>query len=101
MEEDGFTFIPKATMRKGEEPTYTGFRMQFVPEIEIRFDKTKRKLYSNEEELNLVLRQKRSKMVDLADSFVRKDDVVDAKQFNVDTVVMGKGKKGVDDYDIH
>ena len=99
MEEDGFTFIPKATMRKGEEPTYTGFRMQFVPEIEIRFDKTKRKLYSNEEELNLVLRQKRSKMVDLADSFVRKDDVVDAKQFNVDTVVMGKGKKGVDDYD--
>jgi hypothetical protein len=38
-------------------------------------------------------------MVDLADSFIRKNDVVDARQFNVDTVVVGKGKKGVDDYD--
>ncbi len=99
MEEDGFTFIPKTTMRKGEEPTYTGFRMQFIPELEIRWDEGKRKLYSNEEELNLALKQKRRKMLKLASNFVKNDDVVDAKQFSVDTVVAGKGKKGVDDYD--
>jgi len=99
MEEDGFTFIPKTTMKKGETPTFTGFRMQFVPELEIRWDEGKRKLYSNEEELNLALEQKRDKMLDLASSFVKNDNVVDAKQFNVDTVVMGKGKKGADDYD--
>ncbi len=86
-------------MKKGEDPTYTGFRMQFIPELEIRWDEGKRKLYSNEKELNLAVQQKESKMVKLADSFVRNDDVVDAKQFDVDTVVMGKGKKGVDDYD--
>ena len=99
MEEDGFTFIPKTTMKKGEAPTFTGFRMQFVPEIEIRFDEAKRNPYSNKEELDLVLKEKKRKMVDLASSFVKNDNVVDARQFDVDTVVMGRGKKGVDDYD--
>jgi hypothetical protein len=100
--QDGFTFVVDPRMRmKGEAGAdagqYVGVRLQFVPEISMRWDENFRaEMAANPEQIRAIIAEKSDAMLDIVNELQQAEGVLSAHHFHYDSFVMGK--ENYDDY---
>ena len=99
---DGFTFVvdPRARMKGAagaDVGEYVGVRIQYVPEISMRYDEGLRKMAAeNPEQIRAIMKDKTDVMADLVSDLSKAEGVLSAHHFDYDSFVMGK--ENYDDY---
>jgi len=94
--QDGFTFVvdPRMRMRAPdgtEAGQYIGVRLQFVPEIAMRWDEAFRaELTSNPDKMAELIAEKSDAMADLALDLQQAEGVLSSHFFRYDSFVMGR-----------
>ena len=90
MGQDGFTFISDAKLRDG--PTeFTGIRLVYTPEISARYaDEATRDAMLDPNKLDEMFKKAEDEMHDIVDVVSKNDDILFAKRYNYDAIVMGK-----------
>jgi len=87
--QDGFTLAvdPRAT---GDSNLYMGVRLQYVPEISMRWDEELREKLKNPQELERILAEKAQTLEDIASEISQEEGVAYAAVLQYDTIVIGK-----------
>ena len=87
--QDGFTLAVDPRVDDGTEQ-YMGVRLQYVPEISMRWDEDLRQQLLVPAELNKVIDEKRELLNDIVSDVADMDGVAYASMVDYDTVVIGK-----------
>jgi hypothetical protein len=87
--QDGFTLAvdPRAT---DDSNLYMGVRLQYVPEISMRWDEELREKLKNPQELERILAEKAQTLSDIASEVAQEEGVAYAEVLRYDTIVIGK-----------
>ena len=85
--QDGFTLIVDPRAKEGQ---YIGVRLQYVPEISMRWDEDLRKDLANPAYLTKVLKEKYNALNDIVAEISGMDGVAQASPMYYDTLVIGK-----------
>jgi hypothetical protein len=87
--QDGFTLAvdPRAT---DDSNLYMGVRLQYVPEISMRWDEELREKLKNPQELERILAEKAQTLSDIASEVGQEEGVAYAAVLRYDTIVIGK-----------
>lgn len=90
--QDGFTMVvdPRATPKGVAGEQFIGVRLQYVPEIAMRFDPALRESLQKDGAIEALLEEKRKLLNDIAADVMTMDGVAFAAMQNYDTVVVGK-----------
>jgi hypothetical protein len=86
---DGFTLAvdPRINDASGE---YIGIRMQFVPEISMRWDESMREVINSPDGLQKLMTEKREQMLDVLAKISNIEEIAYAAIVDYDTLVIGK-----------
>jgi hypothetical protein len=87
--QDGFTLAvdPRAT---GDSNLYMGVRLQYVPEISMRWDEELREKLKDPKELERILEEKTQTLNNIANEVAQEEGVAYAAMLKYDTIVIGK-----------
>ena len=87
--QDGFTLAVDPRATDGSDK-YIGVRLQYVPEISMRWDNDLRKKFLKPDEISRVLAGKRKILGEIVSEVARQEGVAHAEMLRYDTLVVGK-----------
>jgi hypothetical protein len=87
--QDGFTLAVDPRATDGSDK-YIGVRLQYVPEISMRWDNDLRKKFLKPNEISRVLAGKRKVLGEIVSEVARQEGVAHAEMLRYDTLVIGK-----------
>ena len=87
--QDGFTLAVDPRVNDGSDK-YIGVRLQYVPEISMRWDKELRKKFLKPNEISRVLDGKRKVLLQILSDIASQEGIAHAELLRYDTLVVGK-----------